>query len=82
MYEVIGYDRRTGEMAAEYHVPDRRVPSVLKVACVLPSHDGLGCYPLNNEQVSEISRILETPIEHDDRDFFLEPYEEPQRAAG
>ena len=58
IYEVIGYDRETGDVTAEYEVPQRRIPSVLKIAGVLPSHDGLGCYPLNDQQVAEIARAF------------------------
>lgn len=81
IYEVIGYDRKTGEVIAEYRVPVRRVRSVFHIAGVSPQDDGFGCYPLRHEQVSEIERVLETTIQHPDCDFFLEPSGQPQNVT-
>ena len=81
IYEVIGYDRRTGQLIEAHEVPQRRVPSVKRAAGVRPSDDGLGSYPLSPEQVAEIATIMETSIKLDDKAFFLEPHGEPQRAA-
>jgi hypothetical protein len=81
-YEVNGYDRQTGDLAWSLDVPEWRVPSVLRIAGVPPSDDGLGSYPLQAGQVSEIVSLLETTLEQRDLAFFLEPYEAPQKAVG
>jgi hypothetical protein len=75
MYEVTGYDRKTGRLAAFYDVPFRRLPSIRKVAGVSPLDDGLGAYPLDRDQVSAVARVLETRIENQDLDYFLEAYD-------
>jgi len=81
IYEVTGYDRKTGRLASSYEVPERRVPSVKSLAGIKPSDDGLGSYPLTPAQVAEIAMVIEIPIDQNGKDFFLEPYEEPQHAA-
>ena len=75
MYEVTGYDRKTGRLVAFYDVAARRISSVKNAAGVPSSDDGLGAYPLNRDQVSAISRLLETPIENENLDYFLEAYD-------
>ena len=75
MYEVTGYDRKTGRLAAFYDVPFRRLPSIRKVAGVSPLDDGLGAYPLDRDQVSAVARVLETRIDNQDLDYFLEAYD-------
>lgn len=84
MYEVTGYDRQTGRLAAFYDVPARRVSSIKKIASVPPSDDGLGAYPLAPDQVSEIAKVLATPIDNHELDYFLEAYHESgdRRAPG
>ena len=76
MYEVTEYDRQTGRLAAFYDVPAPRVSSIKKIASVPPSDDGLGAYPLGPDQVSEIAKVLETPIDNHELDYFLEAYQE------
>jgi hypothetical protein len=75
MYEVTGYDRKTGRLVAFYDVTARRLSSVKHAAGVPAFDDGLGAYPLNRDQVSAISRLLETPIENENLDYFLEAYD-------
>ncbi len=82
LYEVTGYDRATGRLKVFYEVPAHRTASVKKIAGIAPSDDGLGSYPLTSDQVHEIARVLETSIAHPDCDFFLEPFEESEHAAG
>jgi hypothetical protein len=81
IYEVTGYDRKAERLVTSYEVPERRVPSVKRIAGVKTSDDGLGSYPLTPAQVAEIAIVMERPIEQDDNDFFLEPYEDSQHAA-
>ena len=51
MYEVTGYDRKTGRLSWRYDVAARRLASVKNAAGVPSSDDGLGAYPLNRDQV-------------------------------
>jgi hypothetical protein len=74
-YEVTSYDRKTGRLVAFYDIPAERISSIKNIAGVSPSDDGLGSYPLNRDQVSAIAEVLETPIEDERVDFFLEAYD-------
>jgi len=74
-YEVTGYDRKTDRLVAFHNVPERRVASVKNIAGVPSSDDGLGSYPLNHDQLVAIARVLETPIEEEDLEFFLEAFD-------
>jgi hypothetical protein len=75
MYEVTGYDRKTDRLITFHDVPERRIASVKNIAGVPSSDDGLGSYPLNHDQVVAIARVLETPIDEGDLDFFLEAFD-------
>ena len=66
---------RVGVFFTFYDVPEQRIDSVRKIAGIPPSDDGLGSYPLDRGQVAAIGRVLETPIEQQDLDFFLEAYD-------
>ena len=80
-YEVTGYDRKTDRLVTFHNVPERRVASVKNIAGVPSSDDGLGSYPLNYDQVVAIARVLETPIEAGNLDFFLEAYDRNESVA-
>lgn len=75
MYEVTGYDRKTGRLVTFYDVPALRIASVKNIARVPLSDDGLGSYPLDRKQMAAIARVLEAPIEEGDLDYFLETYD-------
>jgi len=75
-YEVTGYDRKTGRLVTFYEVPAQRLSSVKNIAGVPPSDDGLGSYPLNGDQVAVIAKALETAIDNESVEFFLEAYDE------
>ena len=81
MYELNGYDRKTGDLALSFDIPERRIAIVLQVPEVPKFDDGLGSYPLNPEQVMRIASLLEKTVVPE-LDYFLEPYETPQQAAG
>ena len=75
-YEVTGYDRTTGRLVTFYDVPTERISSTKDIASVPPSDGGLGSYPLNRDQVSAIAKVLETAIDNESVEFFLEAYDE------
>jgi hypothetical protein len=81
MYEVTGYDRKTGELVAAHDVPGHCLGSALRVAGVSAPDPDLGSYPLATGQVNEISALIGAPIYRPDLDFFLEPYDALQQAA-
>jgi hypothetical protein len=75
MYEINGYDPKSGRLVTFYDVPERRAGSCKNIAGVPPSDDGLGSYPLNRDQVHAIASVLETSIENEDLEYFLEAYD-------
>lgn len=75
MYEVTGYDRQTGALAASYDVPPPVLAAALKVAgAAIPDPD-LGSYPLDAGQVGEIGQLIGKLIYRAELNFFLEPYD-------
>jgi hypothetical protein len=75
MYEVTGYDRKTDRLVAFHDVPERQVVSVKNIAGVPSSDDGLGSYPLDQDQLAAIERVLEISFEKGDLAFFLEAFD-------
>jgi hypothetical protein len=75
MYEVTGYDRKTDRLVTFYDVPERQVASVRNIAGVPSSDDGLGSYPLDDDQLAAIERVLEISVEKGDLHFFLEAFD-------
>jgi hypothetical protein len=75
-YEVTGYDRETGRLIDFYDIPEQDIVNIKSLAGIPPSDDGLGSYPLNRGQLSEIARSIKTSIEAGDRNYFLEAYDE------
>ncbi len=76
MYEMVGYDRKTGKLAVAYDIPESRIATIKKIAGIKRTDDGLGSYPLSADQVGEIAAVVGTKIEKGDNDFFLEPFDE------
>jgi hypothetical protein len=83
MYEVTGYDRETGELVASYDIPGHYLASALRTAgaAQIPDPD-LGSYRLDAGQVHEIAHLIGKSVYEPQLDFFLEPYDAPQQAAG
>jgi hypothetical protein len=72
-FRLVGFDRRTDEVAAEYPVPAEHVHAVLKLAnpASIP-RARLGDLPVSSDAAKRIGVILERRINTQDRDFFLE----------
>lgn len=82
MYEVTGYDRKTGELVASYDVPSQCLASALRVARAEVPDPDLGSYPLDKGQVNEIAHLIGAHVYRPELDFFLEPYDSPYQAVG
>ena len=76
MYEMVGYDRKTGKLAIAYDIPESRIATIKKIAGIRRTDDGLGSYPLSADQVGQIAAVVGTKLEKADNDFFLEPFDE------
>ena len=82
MYEVTGYDRKTGELVASYDIPGHCLASALRTAGAEMPDPDLGSYALDEGQVHEIAHLIGRAVYSPELDFFLEPYDAPQRATG
>jgi hypothetical protein len=76
-YRLVGYDKETERKSNEVAIPDEDLPAIVEVAGILPTDDGLGDYPLDDEQAKAIARILKTTIDCGSFVYCVEPYEIP-----
>ena len=75
IYRVVTYDRSTERMKGHLSVPPVILNEVKKVAGFQPQDDGLGEYPLNEEQTRRIAKIMGFHAEPDQFYYCIEPYE-------
>lgn len=77
MYRVVTYDRTSERMKGSLIVPPSVTAKIKKIAGFKPSDDGLGEYPLNDEQTRRIAKLLGFRSEPDRFYYYVEPYEPP-----
>jgi hypothetical protein len=53
-----GFDRDTDKLVARFTIPKSSEHTVKVIAGILPSHDGLGDYPLDQKQIAQIALVL------------------------
>ena len=58
LYRVVTYDRTTEQMKGSLVVPPSVLSRVKKIAGFKPRDDGLGEYPLGDEQTRQVAKIL------------------------
>ena len=73
-HQLAGYDRDTEVLAVEYDLAPAVFKKIKKlVAADADDPDLVGCYPLTNGQLREISHITGLKFDNDRYEFFLEP---------
>jgi hypothetical protein len=77
IYRIVTYDKLTERMAGSLPIPRPLVAEIRKIAGVSPLHDGLGEYPLNEEQTSRVAQLLGFPPAPERFHYYLEPYDQP-----
>jgi hypothetical protein len=77
IYRVVSYDRVTERMKGSLTVPPSVLGQVKAVAGFQPQDDGLGEYPLDEEQTRQVAIILGFRPESDRFYYYVEPYEPP-----
>jgi hypothetical protein len=82
IYRVVTYDRATEQMRGKLPVPPSVLNEVKRVAGFQPQDDGLGEYPLDEEQTRHIARILGFRPEPNRFYYYVEPYEPPEDDDG
>jgi hypothetical protein len=77
IYRVVTYDRTTERMKGSLVVPPIVSAKVKKIAGFKPADDGLGEYPLDEEQIKRVAKILGFRPEADRFYYYVEPYDPP-----
>lgn len=78
MYRVVTYDRTTERMKGSLVVPPNLLAKVKKIAGFGPQDDGLGEYPLDEEQTRQVAKALGFRPQPDRYYYYVEPYEPPE----
>ena len=77
VYHLVSYDKETERKRGEFAISDDKLALVREIAEILPTDDGLGDYPLNDDQAGDIARLLNMKIDCDAFTYYVEPYEVP-----
>ena len=77
VYRLVSYDKQTERKRGEFAIPDDNLAVVREIAGILPTDDGLGDYPLNDDQATAIARLLNMKIDCDAFAYYVEPYAVP-----
>jgi hypothetical protein len=78
MYRVVTYDRTTERIKGSLVVPPSVLAKVKKIAGFKTSDDGLGEYPLDNDQTRRVAKVLGFRPEPDRFYYYVEPYDPPE----
>jgi hypothetical protein len=79
-YRLALYDRRTELQHGSYPIPAALEEQAKRIAGIAADHDGLGDYPLGDEQARKIGALLALAVHPNRFDYFLEP--EVRETAG
>ncbi len=77
IYRVVTYDKTTERMKGSLIVPPAVLTKVKKVAGFWPKDDGLGEYPLDEEQARKVANVLGFKPNPDRFYYYVEPYDLP-----
>lgn len=77
IYRIVSYDRTTERMKGSLFVPPSVMEQVKAIAGFQPQDDGLGEYPLDEDQTRQIATILGFRPEPDRFYYSVEPYDPP-----
>lgn len=78
IYRVVTYDKQTEQIRGAFIVPPSALAAVKRIAGFQPEDDGLGEYPLDEQQTRQIASILDFNPEPDGFYYYVEPYEPPE----
>jgi hypothetical protein len=78
IYRIVTYDRTTERMKGNLPIPPSALEEIKRIAFFGPRDDGLGEYPLDDEQTRRVARILDFNPEPDRFYYYVEPYEPPE----
>lgn len=78
IYWVVTYEKATERMKGNLRIPPSVLAEIKKIAGLQPDHDGLGEYPLDEEQTRAIARILGFQPDPGRFYYYVEPYGPPE----
>jgi hypothetical protein len=78
IYRVVTYDKATERMKGNLRIPPSVLAEIKRIAGFQPDHDGLGEYPLDEEQTRAIAKILGFHPDPGRFYYYVEPYEPPE----
>jgi hypothetical protein len=78
IYRIVTYDRTTEQMKGSLVVPPSVLGRVKKIAGFTPQDDGLGEYPLDEDQTRRIAKVLGFRAEPERFFYYVEPYDAPE----
>ncbi len=78
MYRVVTYHRSSEQMKGSLIIPPSVLTKVKRIAGFKPQDDGLGEYPLNDDQTCRIAKVLGFRPEPAKFYYYVEPYEPPE----
>lgn len=81
-YKLVGYDRETEFIAIEHAIPPALAERAKAAAGIWARPEVVGDWPLSKEQAGTIDTMIGARDDVSRYDWFLEPYDEPLRAAG
>jgi hypothetical protein len=72
-HSLVGYDRASERISAEFDVPAAVLAKAKELAHV-PTHDpdAMMCYPLDAAAARELASVLGATVDTEQRDYFLE----------
>jgi hypothetical protein len=78
IYRIVSYDRITERMKGSLIVPPSVLGQVKAIAGFQQQDDGLGEYPLDEEQTRQVANILGFRSEPDRFYYSVEPFDPPE----
>lgn len=81
-HALVGYDKVSERVAAEYELPTRELDHAKKVAGVGDDDpDAVMCYPLSPSQANDIAGAIGARLDTDALIFYLEGFDAPLDSA-
>ncbi len=77
VYRLVSYDKQTERKTGEFVIPDKKLAAIREIAGISPSDDGLGDYPLSDDQANDVARLLKMRVDGDAFTYYVEPYDVP-----
>jgi len=77
-YRVVTYDRAAERMTGSIAIPSHLLSKVKRIAGFQPQDDGLGEYPIGEEQTKLVAQTLGFNPEPGLFFYYVEPYDPPE----